>query len=352
MSDSIRRVSTIFTIDDNQHNQKLKSINQQYKLTQSEIKLAGERLKGFGNSTDDLKFKQAALEKQITTLREKSNLYTDSIEKATKKANENKSKLDELGKTKESLNKQYNEAVKVYGKESDQAKTLKAELDKVNEEYTEQERVVTKNVDAVNKYKSEMNKTEAQLAGVQVELNKTNAQLEKTSNKWLIASEKMNVASKAMKDTGKTMKDIGGSLNKYVTLPIAAMGTVAVAEAIKFESSFAGVQKTVDGTAEQMKKLEKGIIDMSRKIPATTHEISAVAEAAGQLGIQADNVIGFTKVIIDLGESTNMSSDQAATSLARLANITGMSQQDFDKLGSVVVELGKDYCPVAEKLAA
>lgn len=342
MSDSIRRVSTIFTIDDNQHNQKLKSINQQYKLTQSEIKLAGERLKGFGNSTDDLKFKQAALEKQITTLREKSNLYTDSIEKATKKANENKSKLDELGKTKESLNKQYNEAVKVYGKESDQAKTLKAELDKVNEEYTEQERVVTKNVDAVNKYKSEMNKTEAQLAGVQVELNKTNAQLEKTSNKWLIASEKMNVASKAMKDTGKTMKDIGGSLNKYVTLPIAAMGTVAVAEAIKFESSFAGVQKTVDGTAEQMKKLEKGIIDMSRKIPATTHEISAVAEAAGQLGVQTDNVLDFTKVIIDLGESTNISGEEGAAAIAKFANITKMSQKDFDRFGATIVALGNN----------
>ena len=55
MSEAIRKVSTIFTIDDNEHSKKLKELNSQYKLTQSEIKLAGERLNQFGKNTNDLK---------------------------------------------------------------------------------------------------------------------------------------------------------------------------------------------------------------------------------------------------------------------------------------------------------
>ena len=93
MSESIRKVSTIFTIDDNEHNKKFKEINSQYKLTQSEIKLAGERLNYFGKNTSDLTYKQQALVKQTETLKDKINLYKDSIEKASNKAKENNDKL-------------------------------------------------------------------------------------------------------------------------------------------------------------------------------------------------------------------------------------------------------------------
>ena len=101
MSEAIRRVSTIFTIDDNEHNKKLKDINAQYKLTQSEIKLAGERLKQFGDNTEDLTFKQKALDKQTKTLTDKMNLYRESIEKASLRAEENNKKLQEIRKNKE-----------------------------------------------------------------------------------------------------------------------------------------------------------------------------------------------------------------------------------------------------------
>ncbi|ETJ25946.1 hypothetical protein Q604_UNBC17593G0001, partial [human gut metagenome] len=68
--------------------------------------------------------------------------------------------------------------------------------------------------------------------------------------------------------------------------------------------------------------LENGLRGLATKLPASHQQIAAVAEAAGQLGIKTENVVSFTKTMIDMGESTNMSAEQAATSLARLANIT------------------------------
>ena len=50
---------------------------------------------------------------------------------------------------------------------SEQAQKLKEQLDKVNQEYTEQKAVVEKNIKTVNNHKTKLNQTEAQLAKVQ-----------------------------------------------------------------------------------------------------------------------------------------------------------------------------------------
>src|SRR5690606_8832413 len=112
--------------------------------------------------------------------------------------------------------------------------------------------------------------------------------------------------------------------------------------AIDFETAFAGVRKTVDATESEFAELETGIREMAKEIPVAATEIAGVAEAAGQLGIEKENILEFTRTMVDLGVATNMSSDQAATSLARLANITQMPQSEFDRLGSTIVELGNN----------
>ena len=342
MSEAIRKVSTIFTIDDNEHNKKLKDINAQYKLTQSEIKLAGERLKQFGNSTNDLVYKQQALVKQTATLKDKIDLYKNSIEKASNRADENNKKLQEMKKNKEMLEAKYKAAIKNYGEETEVAYRLKEQLDELNSQYNEQKNVVDKNIKTVNNYKVKINETEAQLASIQSQLNKTNVELETQNSKWIKAGDSLKNASEKFSNFGDKASKIGSTLTKTVTLPIIALGTAAIKSQIDFESAFAGVKKTIDGTEEDFKKLEEGIKQMSKELPSSAEDIAAVAESAGQLGIQTDNILGFTRTIIDLGNATNLVGEEGASQLAKFANITQMSQKDFDRLGSTIVALGNN----------
>lgn len=60
----------------------------------------------------------------------------------------------------------------------------------------------------------------------------------------------------------------------------------------------------MEGTPEQLAAVSDGIRAMSLEIPSTTTEIAAVAEAAGQLGIATDDVLSFTRTMLDLGQST------------------------------------------------
>lgn len=153
---------------------------------------------------------------------------------------------------------------------------------------------------------------------------------------------KMEETSKTFADTGKKLEKLGKSWNTKVTAPVVALGALSAKSAIDFESAFAGVRKTVDATEEEFSALSEGIRAMAKELPASAVEIAGVSEAAGQLGIANEHILSFTRTMIDLGESTNMSADTAATSLARLANITQMPQTEFDKLGSTIVALGNN----------
>lgn len=155
---------------------------------------------------------------------------------------------------------------------------------------------------------------------------------------------------KGMDKVKHVLSSTGKALTVGLTLPLAAAGTAAFKHAANFEEAMIGVAKTTDLVGDDFKKLEKDITNMSMRMPQSATEIAGVAEAAGQLGIEKDNITGFTENMLKLGMSTNMSAEEAATSLARLANITGMSQKDFDRLGSVVVELGNNLATTESEI--
>lgn len=131
---------------------------------------------------------------------------------------------------------------------------------------------------------------------------------------------------------------------------VIAGGAASLKASISFESAFAGVKKTVNATDKELNIMRKDILNMSKEMPTSANEIAGVAEAAGQLGIKTKNIAGFSKTMVMLGDSTNMSADTAATSLARLANITRMPQTQFDRLGSVIVDLGNNLATTEQEI--
>lgn len=157
-------------------------------------------------------------------------------------------------------------------------------------------------------------------------------------------NELSGIANKGLKGIGIAVAGVGTAMG--------VIGGFALKTGVDFESAFTGVKKTVDATDEQFAQLEKAIRNMAKSMPESASEIAGVAEAAGQLGIKTENIEGFTKSMVMLGDSTNMSSEEAATALARLANITQMPQTQFDRLGSVIVELGNNLAATEGEITA
>lgn len=159
---------------------------------------------------------------------------------------------------------------------------------------------------------------------------------------------------------GKEISGFGSALTKGVTAPIVAGAGLVVKAAIDYESAFAGVKKTVDETASvSYQKLSDGIRQMAKELPASAVEIANVAEVAGQLGIKAEDILTFSRTMIDMGESTNLSAEEAATAIAKIANILGLTSDEYGRFGASVVDLGnnfatteKDIVEMTNRLAA
>lgn len=130
----------------------------------------------------------------------------------------------------------------------------------------------------------------------------------------------------------------------------AGLFGAAAKSAIDFEDAFAGVRKTVDASEEEFAAIKQQIRDLTKVIPAAHEEIAGVVETAGQLGIEKASLMSFTETMINLGVATNMTAENAATSLARLANITQMPQSNFDRLGSTVVALGNNLATTESEI--
>ena len=147
---------------------------------------------------------------------------------------------------------------------------------------------------------------------------------------------------KDLGNVGLQMQIAGQSIQTFFK-PVSGILTDSIKSAVSYEDAFAGVRKTVDATEPEFNQLSDAIRNMSKQMPESAEEIAHVMEIAGQLGISGtDNLESFTRTAVMLGDTTNLSSEEASTALARFLNITGSGTDTVDKLGSTLVDLGNN----------
>ena len=160
---------------------------------------------------------------------------------------------------------------------------------------------------------------------------------------------------KAISDNSASMDKAGKVMLGFGALTVAGLGASAKA-AMDWETAWAGVTKTVNGTPAQMDALEVSLRGLAKTLPLTHTEIAGVAEAAGQLGVAREDIAGFTKTMVDLGVSTNLTADEAATQIAQISNVMGTMSREgslgVSRFGAALVALGNDGASTEAEILA
>lgn len=335
-------------LESSKFNSGAQGLNRELRTLQAQFKNAGAGIKDFGTSVDGLKAKQEMLSKSIEVQKQKVEMYQKQFESSSKTLEENKKKHEELKQKVSAAKQAYEESVQAIGENSEETKKLHEEYGKLQKELNQLDSAMKRNVSSLGNTEVNMNRAEASLKEMQAELKETTQELEVQSNKW----KKLYKELGEFDGVKEKFSSLGDTLTKNLTAPLLAIGAVSTKAAVDTETAFTGVAKTTDFVGNEFEEFKDKIFELSERLPATAVEIAGVAEAAGQLGIEKKNLVDFTETMIKLGDTTNLTADEASSALAKFANITQMPQEQFERLGSTIVALGNSLATTEADIVA
>lgn len=289
---AVRTITTRLALDgETQFKQAMTSVNASLRAMKSELALSEAQFKGQANT--------------VEALTEKDKLLRKEIEQQTEKVR--------------ALEEALKDAAQVYGEDSNQ----------------------------VSNYQAQLNRAKTDLVNMNQALN------ENTKYLWE-ARDSADGTAKSIDGFGKATKGAGDAVNQLARVLQAAGVAAALHEiagairasvdaSMEFETAMANVNKVAKLSDAELAEMGGAIKELSTEMPATTSEIAQVVEASARLGIAKENLISFSRVMLDLGNVSDLSSEQAATALARFANITGTAAEDYSRLGSTIVALGNNF---------
>ena len=378
MAETLRELVVALSLDSSNFSRNMRTINQQIKEAESTFRLAGAGVQNYEKTIAGTEAKLSMLGQKLTQQQRAVEQYSRALVAANDKLKENydrhqdyTQRLEQAKARQEDLRFEVEAATYAYENyrdslgETDSATiAAKQNLERYQEEYADATAEVTKlegqvkalqktmqnSADAVSKATTDLNNAKAAVKDTEAEIRRLTEQLYRMQSAWTQAGESLTAISKKCETISKAMTKAGKSLTTHVTAPITALGTAAIKASVDYEYAFANVRKTVDATEEEYDRLSDSVKQMSTEVAASAEDIAEVMSIAGQLGIENEHLAEFTRTMIDLGNSTNMVAADAASEAARFANIMGMSQNEFQNLGSTLVDLGNNYATTESEI--
>ena len=371
MSEVLRDLVVSLSLDGDNFSRNLTSINKQIQEAESEFKRAASGVDNFEKSVSGTQSQLSSLQQKLELQQKAVMQYEKALEAANKKL---ENAYTRQGKLTESLDaakqknadlkqqvaaatKQYEHFSRELGESDSATLAAKANLDALSQEYAESSAEVKKlegqlaantkslqnNADAVTKVRTNLNNAQGALRQTEQQIRTTTERLARMQSVWTKAGDTLTAFGKKCASVSASMEKLGRGMTTTLTTPVLALGTAAIKASVEYESAFTSVRKTVDATEAEYEQLSDAVKKMSTEVATDAADIAEVMANAGQLGIQNDYLVEFTRTMIDLGNSTDIAADEAATAIAQFANITKMSQADFGRFGSALVDLGNNY---------
>lgn len=371
MSEVLRELVVALSLDSDNFSRNMRTINQQIKEAESTFRLAGAGIENFEKTVTGTESKLSMLGQKLAQQNRAVEQYSRALVAANQKLVDSYNRQErmkqslvdtrvEMDRAKTAVDAAkatYERYVSTLGESDSATIAAKGNLELAQQEYQEladkvkllegqiksNSKTMQNNADAISKAKTNLNNAKAAVKDTEAEIKKLTEELYRLKSGWTTAGESLTAFSKKCEALSKGMTSLGRGMTTAITTPIVALGATAIKSSISFESAFTSVRKTVDATEEEFEALSGEIKQMSTEIATSAEDIAEVVAIAGQLGIENEHLMEFARTMIDLGNSTDIVAEEAASTLAKFANIMQMDQSLFGNLGAALVDLGNNY---------
>lgn len=342
-NDTEKRITAKMVLDSTGFNSSLQGLNSNLKVAQAELKNANASVGTFGKSSENLKSVQESLAKQIELHAKKVDIYKESITKTTDKMSDNIAKRDELKASLVSANAKYDETVKLYGKESDEAAKAKEDVNKLSEEHKKAEKAVESNVKQIQGYTTNLNKAESELTKTQGELQKTNKELANHESKWISAGKSLNDTGEKLKTVGNITEKVGDKVLK-LSAPLLGAEVASAKFSMDFADGMAKVSTVADTSKISLEKLGKGVIDLSNMSGEGFETIQDGLYDTISSGVKAEDSMKFLTVAVKAAKGGFTDTTTSVDGLTTVLNAYGLKTSEVTNIANqmfIAQNLGK-----------
>ena len=171
------------------------------------------------------------------------------------------------------------------------------------------------------------------------------------SGKFSTVADKMSSVGDGFSKTGNQMQTTGKNIIGALT-PITGVIVGSVKHFANYDDAVTQLSRTSGLTGKDLDAMKASLADLSNVLGLSEADVANIASSVAAYGVTGvKDISGVTKVASQMQVAfENVSAEDAAASIAKFSNITGLSMNDVDKLGSCIAGLENDSAACASQI--
>ena len=171
------------------------------------------------------------------------------------------------------------------------------------------------------------------------------------SGKFSTIADKMSSVGDGFSKTGNQMQTTGKNIIGAL-MPVSGVVVASAKSFADYDSAVAQLSRTSGLTDKDLDAMKGTIASLSDQLGLTETDVANIASSVAAYGVTGvKDIAGVTEVASQMQVAfENVSAEDAAASIAKFSNITGLSINDVDKLGSCIAGLENDSAALAPEI--
>lgn len=121
---------------------------------------------------------------------------------------------------------------------------------------------------------------------------------------------------------------------------LKSFGSMSIEAAISHESAFAQIQRVTQLTGAELDAMLLSFQKLAADLPTSFEETARVGQLASQTGVANEQLVAFTKTVIEFSVTTGIASEQVTLLMSRIMEMRNIPAGDLNKLASTILNLG------------
>lgn len=329
----------------------LRRIIQETKSLNSEMDLMVAKFDKNASALDKTTRMHEMYGKQIESSSKQLEKIREGLDKANQKFNEANTAYDKQQKTLSQLYSEQKRIVATMESLEKAGSKGSATWNGLNKELTENKQAITEAETALAKAGDEINRSGRVLADWQTSANKAETELEELK-KGFSDTSLTKAWGQQFIDVGEQMSDFGDKLTKYVTVPLAGLGTAAVTAAAQFEDGMAKIYTIAVDSGEPMEKMREDLVQLSNDTGFSLDDLAEGAYQAVSASVDAGKAVEFMTDATKLARAGFTTTTKSVDLLSTVINAYGYEVEDATWISDMLLKTQNDGKTILDELAS